>query len=205
MPLTLTQFPIRVTRDHRVSFHDGFLDPRPHDLVHEAVDIAAAEGTDVCSSVAGIVVRSWLTGRGRVPGVGWSDRGGNVVLIFDHAGYAHYYAHMLRPPRLSPGQRVGAGEFLGQVSNSGSIARGSAKHLHYQVWTVGAGREAELATGVFDRRFGRAVNPYSELARLAGGLGAHIGANGSVVFTTAAEDEAAAARRARRHSRTRHA
>jgi hypothetical protein len=55
-------------------------------------------------------------------------------------------------------------------------------HLHYQVWEIGTGRDEELASSTFSRRFGRAANPYSELVRLARMMGARVHASGRVIF-----------------------
>jgi murein DD-endopeptidase MepM/ murein hydrolase activator NlpD len=181
MPLALTSFPLAITQGQVISFHDGFEDDR-HGSAHQAVDMAAPQGTPVRATTDGLVVHSWMSGSGPVTGAGWSTRGGFVVLIVDNNGYAHYYAHMARSPRVQSGQTVRAGATIGEVSNTGSIADGGPVHLHYQVWAVGRGRETEAASGIYTRRFGVAVNAHSELARLARGLGASVGSNGSVRF-----------------------
>ena len=182
MSLRLASFPLVIPRDERVAFHDGFEDDR-HGRAHDAVDLGAPEGTLVLSTADGIVLNSWMSGHGPVTGAGWSPRGGYVVLILDNDGYAHYYAHMRGSPTVQPGQTFRAGGVLGQVGNTGSIAAGGPMHLHYQVWSIGDGRDTERASGIFTRRFGRAVSPYPELVRLAGGLGARIASRGSrVVF-----------------------
>lgn len=123
-----------------------------------------------------------MSSHGSVTGAGWSPRGGFVVMILDNSGFAHYYAHMRTTPSVQPGQSVRAGGVLGQVSNSGSIAQGGPMHLHYQVWEIGTGRDQERASATFTRRFGRAANPYSELARLARMMGARVQSNGHAVF-----------------------
>lgn len=182
MPVRLTSFPLLVAGSTRISFHDGYADLR-HGTAHVAIDISAPEGTIVLATTAGLVLRSWMSGHGPVTGAGWSARGGNVVLIVDANGYAHYYAHMLTAPKVQPGQQVRAGASLGQVSNTGAIAHGSPIHLHYQVWSVGSRREEEMANATFTRRFGLSVNPYDELARLARQMGAHVNVTSrSVLF-----------------------
>lgn len=180
--LRLHEFPLKVGGT-RVSFHDGFGDMRQHSgLAHQATDIAALEGTPIVSATPGRVLRQWQSRRRQqVIGCGWHARAGNIVLILDPNGYVHYYAHMLTV-RVRSGDTIGAGRSLGAVSNTGSIAQGGPMHLHYQVWAIGPGRETETSTLTFERPFGRAVNPYPELVRLARGMGATVMRNGGVRF-----------------------
>jgi murein DD-endopeptidase MepM/ murein hydrolase activator NlpD len=185
MPLRLTSFPMLIPRADRVTFYNGFEADR-RGRSHDAIDIGAPEGTLVLAATDGIVLRSWMSGHGPVTGAGWSPRGGFVVMMVDNDGYAHYYAHMREAPTVRPGQSFRAGGVLGQVSNSGSVAQGGPMHLHYQVWEVGSGRVAERTSGTFTRRFGRAVNPHGELARLAAALGANVSSGGRAVFDTPA-------------------
>ena len=185
MSVQLSRFPV-VPGGARVSFSDSFAAMRRHSgLSHDAIDIAASAGTVVVSAADGLVVRQWVTKKTRdaVTGCGYSEAGGNIVVVIDLRGFAHYYAHLNQTPRVAPGAPVAAGDPLGEVGNTGRIARGSVPHLHYQVWMVGDGRASERASGVFVRPFGRAVNPYSELARLAAALGAAVNRNGGVVFS----------------------
>lgn len=180
MTLRLNNFPLLVPRDSRVSFHDGFLDNR-HGDSHQAVDISAPQGTLVLCTVDGTVLNTWMSGHGPVTGAGWSPRGGNVVMVLDGNGYAHYFAHMQHAPSVRPGQSVRAGSIIGQVSNTGLIADGGPMHLHYQVWEARAGA-TERSSATFARRFGRAVNPHAELVRIARSLGATVSRDGRVRF-----------------------
>lgn len=185
MSLQLLQFPV-VPSGSRISFHDGFLALRPHSgLDHEAIDISTERGTPVVSATAGLVVWKWIAKKTRQPvtGCGWSDAAGNIVLILDGLGYVHYYAHMNNTPLVSPGDTVSPRTPLGFVGNSGSIAHGSHPHLHYQVWMVGGGRAEESSAGLFHRIFGRSVNPYTELVRLARGMHARVEHNGGVFIS----------------------
>ncbi len=185
MSLHLQKFPLIVGSD-RVSFHNGFGDARPSGgHGHSAIDIGAPRGYRIVASTAGTVIRSWVARRDTahpLPGAGWSNRGGHIVLILDANGYVHYYAHMNRPCCVRSGQSLAAGQPLGEVGNSGSLAAGSNPHLHYQVWVAGRGRDAEVESLQFSRPLGRSVNPHSELVRLARGLGATVFGNGGVVF-----------------------
>lgn len=181
MPLQLTSFPLLIPSSGRVSFHDGFTDNR-HGQAHDAIDLSAPEGTLVLSATDGVVLHSWMSGHGPVTGSGWSPRGGFIAVLLDPNGFAHYYAHMLDAPSVRPGQSFRSGGVIGQVGNTGLIAHGGPIHLHYQVWSIGPGRDLERTSATFTRRFGRAVNPYSELARLARSAGARLGATGQVVF-----------------------
>ncbi len=167
MTLRLMHFPL-VPGSGRISFHDGFHDMRRRSgLEHQAIDIGAERGTSVVSTTDGIAVREWVSKKGNhLTGCGWSDRGGNIVLIADNEGFAHYYAHLNREPLVSPGDTVTSGQPIGEVGNSGSLAAGGPVHLHYQVWAVGNGRDSERASGAFTRPLGRAVNPYEQLVAL---------------------------------------
>ncbi|MCX6604126.1 MAG: M23 family metallopeptidase [Acidobacteria bacterium] len=181
MPLRLLRFPIETPFANAVCFHDDFFDLR-RGRDHIAIDVGALEGAPVCSTTGGRVLTSWMSGEGSRTGAGWSEPGGNVVAILDNNGFVHYYAHMLQLPVVRSGETVHAGKRLGYVSNTGSIARGSSPHLHYQVWPLGGSRTEEQESGIFTRRFAPAINPYDELARLVVALGVRVGSNSSVSF-----------------------
>lgn len=183
MPVHLLRFPLLIQPNGgRISFHEGFQDLR-HGVAHQAIDIGAPRGTTIVSTTNGTVLRQWVTQRDRrqITGCGWSDRGGFIVIILDPSGYAHYYAHMQGPPLVNAGSIISAGTQIGHVSNTGSAARGGSAHLHYQIWPIGANRDAEWESGIFTRPFGRSVDAFSELRRLAESLGARIGTS-SVIF-----------------------
>ena len=182
MPLRLETFPLIPIGD-RIHFFDSFSRDRIRSgLPHQAIDIGTVRGTMVVSSVTGRVIYQWVAKKDRriVTGCGWSDAGGNIVLILDNEGYVHYFAHMNMAPLVRAGERVVSGKLLGQVGNTGRLAEGSHTHLHYQVWMVGSGRETESESGVFTRPFGRSVNPYDELVRNARALRARVAGNGGV-------------------------
>jgi peptidoglycan LD-endopeptidase LytH len=94
---------------------------------HEGVDIFAPKGTAVRSTTRGLVFR-----------VGENRLGGNVVWIFGPGRQMHYYAHLDRFGEFQPGDFVMPGDVVGYVGNSGN-ARGTPPHLHYGVYTPGAG------------------------------------------------------------------
>jgi murein DD-endopeptidase MepM/ murein hydrolase activator NlpD len=189
MPLTLHQFPLLVGNS-RVSFINSFGDNRRRSgLGHDAIDIGAPLGTTIVSSTPGKVLRQWVSKKTRetVTGCGWSDRGGNIVLILDQTNnHVHYYAHMQSQPLVSPGADVAVGQPIGAVSNTGALADGGPIHLHYQVWAVRPGSAAEIQSLTFTRPLGAAVNPYPELRRLARSAGARM--SGSYDVTSNARE-----------------
>lgn len=182
MPLELEMFPLVPIGD-RIHFYDGFDRPRGAERrAHHAIDIGTVRGTLVVCSVHGRVIHEWVSKKERrtVIGCGWSDAGGNIVLVLDNNGFVHYFAHMNLAPAVRSGERVRPGKLIGQVGNAGSIAAGSNPHLHYQVWRVGRDRDDESAALRFTRPFGPSVNPYSELARTARLLGGRVASNSGV-------------------------
>jgi murein DD-endopeptidase MepM/ murein hydrolase activator NlpD len=143
----------------QIWFADSFDQPRNGGANrHDAIDIFGPIGVPVVAAVPGTVAETWrISGRDR-PGVGATgegDGGFYVVLIGLEGGLYHYFSHLNEPPRLSGGDRVGAGQILGYLGHSGK-ARGNP-HLHYQI-----SRRSEAGAL---RRF---YNPYSELRRTAG-------------------------------------
>ncbi|HEX7118683.1 MAG TPA: M23 family metallopeptidase [Longimicrobiales bacterium] len=86
---------------------------------HEGVDIAAAAGTPVLAAAKGRV-----TYAGRNGDYGW-------MVEIDHGhGLVTRYAHMLKRPTVSRGQRVERWQKIGEV---GATGLASAPHLHYEV------------------------------------------------------------------------
>jgi murein DD-endopeptidase MepM/ murein hydrolase activator NlpD len=118
------------------SVRDTFGAPRPGDRKHQGVDIFAPRGTPVISTTRGIVSR-----------LGENRLGGIVVWVMGPGGDRHYYAHLDSVADIRAGQRIGAGDVLGTVGNSGN-ARGTPPHLHYGIY----------------RRISGAINPFSLLA-----------------------------------------
>jgi murein DD-endopeptidase MepM/ murein hydrolase activator NlpD len=91
--------------------------------VHEGIDIFAKTGTPIHAVTGGTIVK------------GFSDpRGGVVVRIQGDDGNYYYYAHLKQgsTDALHVGQRVGTGDVIGQVGNTGDAAT-TPPHLHLQV------------------------------------------------------------------------
>ena len=93
---------------------------------HEGTDIFAPRGTTVRSATRGVVVR-----------IGETGIGGRQVWVSGPGGERHYYAHLDGwADGLHVGQRLRAGEAVGQVGDSGN-ARGTPPHLHYGIYGAG--------------------------------------------------------------------
>jgi murein DD-endopeptidase MepM/ murein hydrolase activator NlpD len=92
---------------------------------HQGQDVTAARGTPVVAPYAGVV--TWVR----------YQRGGagHYVVLRADDEYDYVFMHLRRGSILvAAGQRVVAGEQLGQVGNSG---RSFGAHLHFEVWTGG--------------------------------------------------------------------
>ncbi|HEX8010264.1 MAG TPA: peptidoglycan DD-metalloendopeptidase family protein [Casimicrobiaceae bacterium] len=86
---------------------------------HRGVDFAAPEGTPVHAAGAGRVIVA-----GRQGGYG------NVVMLQHGATYTTVYAHLSRiAPGVKRGSRVGQGEVIGYVGQTGWA---TGPHLHYE-------------------------------------------------------------------------
>ena len=95
------------------------------DHVHQGQDIAAARGTPVVAPYAGVV--TWVR----------YQRGGAGHYVVLDAGDRRDYVFMHLRRRSIPvaeGQRVLAGDQLGEVGNTG---RSFGAHLHFEVWVDG--------------------------------------------------------------------
>lgn len=90
---------------------------------HKGVDVFAKEGTNVSSSVSGIVIYT-----------GEISMGGNVVLLLGPKWRLHYYAH-LKEIKTSVFSWAGRGEVIGSVGTTGN-AKGKPPHLHYAIVTL---------------------------------------------------------------------
>lgn len=111
---------------------DSFGDPRSGGRTHAGIDIMAPAGSRISSPVEGTVE------------VAGNDRGagGNRVWIRARDGFFYYFAH-LRDIAVTVGQRIGIGDTIGTVGNTGNAA-GGAPHLHLSV-NERVGREQPIA------------------------------------------------------------
>lgn len=89
---------------------------------HNGIDLAAPMGTEIRAAGAGTVVFS-----------GWNTFcGGNEVRIrHDDGGPDTWYSHQNTAPYVGVGQRVGAGQVIGQVGTTGCS---TGPHLHFATW-----------------------------------------------------------------------
>lgn len=131
---------------------------------HEGTDLYAPRGTPIFSVTAGTVVPT----RGTEDG--WNTLGGYAVTIEADAAPAPiedgdilYYAHLDAPGDPEPGDRVEAGQKIGEVGDSGGGPPGTrgrfVTHLHLG-WYDGStfGSRADAPSG--------AMNPYPLLRSL---------------------------------------
>lgn len=105
------------------SYSDDFGAPR-HQGRHEGVDIMADRGTPLLAVADASVVRLSRAETGL----------GGISLWLERAdGTQYYYAHMTTiTPGLDVGSRIGVGQVVGSVGNTGD-ARYGAPHLHFEV------------------------------------------------------------------------
>ncbi len=91
-----------------------------HPHFHTGLDIANDVGTPVVAADDGTVAFA-----------GWSTDGlGNSVKI-DHAdGFVTWYGHLAEPPSLRSGEKVGKGEFLGPMGNTGNS---EGPQVHFKI------------------------------------------------------------------------
>ncbi len=96
---------------------------------HAGIDLANKKGTPIPSFASGIVtaVKSGFKN---------GDNGfGNQVAVKDGQGNTHYYSH-LHQAMVRPGQRVGRGQVIAKMGDSGSSYSPSgsdSSHLDYRV------------------------------------------------------------------------
>jgi len=114
------------------SFIDSWGFPRSGGRRHKGVDMFAPRHTPLLAVVSGTVRFSS------------NSVGGLSTYVYGNDGNKYYYTHLQNhPTNISSGARVGAGDVVGFLGNSGN-ARFTSPHLHFEIRPGG----------------GSAVNPY---------------------------------------------
>lgn len=92
--------------------------------LHDAIDIAAPEGTRVLAAAPGRVEKLFL-----------SEEGGLTVYVRSSDGRTqHYYAHLRRyAPALAEGEMLRRGDPVGEVGSTGN-AEPANPHLHFAIY-----------------------------------------------------------------------
>ena len=89
---------------------------------HQGQDIFARCGTRLVSALDG-----------KVTNVKWHSAAGNYVVIKAQDGTSQAYMHLAAPAPVKVGQRVSAGQHIGEVGDTG---RASGCHLHFELWSA---------------------------------------------------------------------
>jgi murein DD-endopeptidase MepM/ murein hydrolase activator NlpD len=98
-------------------FRDSWGEPRPGGREHHGTDMMAAAGTPLVAIENGSI---WS--------LSYDPAGGTGLFIRGDSGDIYYYAHLSRyVPGLWAGMRVGVGQYVGYVGQTGAA---SAPHLH---------------------------------------------------------------------------
>jgi hypothetical protein len=129
--------------DTPVQYFANFGDPRGGGRLHEGEDIMGQKGFRIVAPVSGVI----LSG---TDGIRWSGTGhsDHSVRMRGDDGYFYAFLHMNNDtpgtddgratyaqtfgPGIAPGTRVGAGQLLGYMGDSGN-AEGSGAHLHFEM------------------------------------------------------------------------
>lgn len=129
---------------------------------HKGVDLAAAQGTNVVSAIAGKVIFT-----------GYNKDRGNYIKVDDGKGTVTLYQH-LNSINTTVGQAVRAGDKIGTVGNTGT---GSGPHLHFEVikngknvdplaWLNGSNKlSTPLSTGTSTTAAAPGSNELSEIIK----------------------------------------
>lgn len=89
---------------------------------HKGQDVFAKCGTPIVAALAGKVTMAK-----------WQDRAGNYAVITADDGTSQAYLHMRLPATVKRGDRVEAGQPIGEVGETG---RATGCHLHFELWTA---------------------------------------------------------------------
>ena len=87
---------------------------------HEGVDLFAPTGTELVAIDDGVVVETGSDG----------GRGNYVSIFIPRLGDTYNYFHMLAPAMVATGEKVRAGQVVGQLGCTGSCY---GPHLHFEV------------------------------------------------------------------------
>ena len=90
--------------------------------VHNGVDIAAEEGTEVCAAADGTVYTTYE-----------DDSMGMTVVIRHDGGYTTTYSSLAQDLQVSAGDTVKLGQVLGCVGSTALIETASGPHVHFSV------------------------------------------------------------------------
>lgn len=108
------------------SLIDSFNDERSNGRTHEAIDIAAPEGTPVIAVANGKIVKFFDSEAGGI----------TIYQLSDDEQFVYYYAHLQRrADGLQEGETVMQGRTIGYVGDTGNAAPGNY-HLHFSVMSV---------------------------------------------------------------------
>jgi murein DD-endopeptidase MepM/ murein hydrolase activator NlpD len=103
------------------TFRDSWGEPRPGGRTHKGTDIVAAHGAPLVAMESGYI---WSPN--------WDYAGGIGLYIRGDSGDIYYYAHLSAyAPGIVDGLRVGVGQVLGYVGETGNAA-GPHLHLGYR-------------------------------------------------------------------------
>lgn len=149
---TAPSFPTGIYKNLNTNFKGlgslttGFGDTTRYEKFHPAIDIANKIGTPIPAFTPGTVV-SVSTGKKQ------GDKGyGNSVIVVDADGNKHRYSH-LHKVFVKVGQKVGSGQQLATMGNTGSTyspsGKGTGSHLDYRIVDA----------------YNKAVNPYDLLKK----------------------------------------
>ncbi len=116
-------FPVsgRISQDYGCTSLPFYpIDPNLGCPFHDALDIAAPQGTPIIASDGGTVTFA-----------GWCDCGLGFYVEIDHGnGYSTVYGHMASQPYVATGQTVSQGETIGPI---GSTGFSTGPHTHFMV------------------------------------------------------------------------
>lgn len=126
-----------------VSFADSWMEERNYGgkRGHEGTDLMAGE------NVRGLYPVLSMTD-GTVAKIGWLEKGGNRIGIWNEAGAYFYYAHLDSYANLKVGDQVKAGQLLGFMGDTGYGEAGTKGmfpvHLHLGIYIYPDGIEMSV-------------------------------------------------------------